>query len=83
MDISKGKSVFLVMSIIDVYDWSIVDYHNGLSCTGSDVNQALQRDLFKRQQYDQLEKPVIRTDNRPQFISHTFEEFCENYKIEY
>lgn len=74
---------FFVMSIIDVYDRSIVDYHIGLSCTGSDVIQALQRALFKRQQFDKLEKPVIRTDNGPQFISHTFEDFCENYKIEH
>ncbi|MGG5254455.1 IS3 family transposase [Neobacillus sp. SM06] len=74
---------FFVMSIIDVYDRGIVDYHMGLSCTGSDVNQAMQRALLKRQLLNALEKPVIRTDNGPQFISHTFEEFCENYKIEH
>lgn len=71
------------MSIIHVYDRSIVDYHIGLSCTGSDVNQAVQRALFKLQQFDELEKPVIRTDNGPQFISHTFEQFCGNYKIKH
>lgn len=46
-------------------------------------NYSLQRAWLKRQQFDRLEKPVIRTDNGPQFISHTFEKFCENYKIEY
>ncbi len=74
---------FFVMSIIDVYDRGIVDYHIGLSCTGSDVKQAMQRALFKRQQFDKLEKPVIRTDNGPQFISHTFQKFCESIKLEH
>jgi len=74
---------FFVLSVIDVYDRGIVDYHIGLSCTAKDTIQALQRALFKRKQFDQLEKPVIRTDNGPQFISYTFEEFCENYKLEH
>ncbi|MGG5251947.1 IS3 family transposase [Neobacillus sp. SM06] len=51
---------FFVMSIIDVYDRGIVDIHMGLSCTGSDVNQAMQRALLKRQLLNALEKPVIR-----------------------
>lgn len=67
--------LFFVMSIIDVYDRGIVDYYMGLSCTAKNVVQSLQRALFKRQQFDKLEKPVIRTDNGPQFISHTFKEF--------
>ncbi|MDQ0221460.1 putative transposase [Peribacillus cavernae] len=74
---------FFVLSVIDVYDRGIVDYHMGLSCTAKDTIQALHRALFNRQQFDQLEKLVIRTDNGPQFISHTFEEFCENYKVEH
>lgn len=74
---------FFVMSIIDVYDRGIVAYHMGLSCTGDDVKKTLQRALLKRQQYDKKEKPVIRTDNGPQFISHTFEKFCENSKMEH
>lgn len=74
---------FFVMSIIDVYDRGIVAYHMGLSCTGDDVKQTLKRALLKRQQYDELEKPVIRTDNGPQFISHTFEQFFEYSKIEH
>ena len=30
-----------------------------------------------------MEKPVIRTDNGPQFISHTFEDFCKNSQLEH
>jgi putative transposase len=52
-----------------------------LSCTAQDVVQEIKRALFKRQQFDKMEKPVIRTDNGPQFISHTFEEFCENFEL--
>lgn len=71
------------MSIIDVFDRSIVDDYMGFSCTAKDVIQSLQRALLKRQQFDILEKPVIRTDNGPQFISHTFQEFCDNHDIEH
>lgn len=74
---------FFVMSIIDVYDRGIIDYYMGLSCTGNNVIQSLKRALFKRQQFDKSEKLVIRTDNGPQFISHTFQEFCENYEVEH
>lgn len=88
LDIKYGFIVgedrfFFVSSIIDVYDRSIVDYHMGLTCKAEEVVQSLKRALLKRQQYTQLEKPVIRTDNGPQFISHTFEEFCESSELEH
>lgn len=80
----KGEDRFLfIFSIIDVYDRSIIDYHIGLQCTAKDAVQTLNRALFKRQQYENTEKPVIRTDNGPQFISNTFEKFCEDYKMEH
>ncbi|MFC8638725.1 IS3 family transposase [Heyndrickxia sporothermodurans] len=74
---------FFVLSIIDVYDRSIVEYYMGLSCTAKDLKQTLLRALFKRRQINEREKPVIRTDNGPQFISHTFEEFCKKYTLEH
>nr|WP_259370068.1 integrase core domain-containing protein [Weizmannia acidilactici] len=43
----------------------------------------MQRAFQKRQSLDMTQKPVIRTDNGPQFISHAFEEFCENMKMEH
>ncbi|MDY0404652.1 IS3 family transposase [Virgibacillus sp. 179-BFC.A HS] len=79
-----GEDRFLfVFSIIDVYDRSIIDYHIGLRCTADDAVQTLNRALLKRQLFETQEKPVIRTDNGPQFISNTFEDHCENLDVEH
>lgn len=74
---------FYLMSIIDIYDRMIIDYHIGLSCTGSHAAQLIQRALWKRQLYSQVERPIIRTDNGPQFISKVFEEACESNGVEH
>jgi len=67
---------FFVLSIIDVLDRSIIDYHMGYKCTGSDAAGLLRRCLIKRNLFNIKSKPVIRTDNGPQFISHVFEDGC-------
>lgn len=67
---------FFVLSIIDVFDRSIVDYHMGYSCTGSDAACLLRRALIRRNLFNSETKPIIRTDNGPQFISHIFENSC-------
>lgn len=74
---------FYVLSIIDVYDRSIIDYYIGLYCTGQDADHLVQRALFKRQQFEIEHRPVIRTDNGPQFISNTFEKMCQTCEIEH
>ena len=80
----QGKDrFFFICSLIDIYDRSIIDYHVGLECTAENVVQALNRALMKRQQFEHWEKPVIRTDNGPQFISNTFEKSCEAYEMEH
>jgi putative transposase len=61
--IEGEERFFFVLSLIDVYDRSVMDYHIGLSCSGSDAVKTLQRALFKRQQFEQGNQPVIRTDN--------------------
>ncbi|WP_214284154.1 integrase core domain-containing protein, partial [Bacillus subtilis] len=61
----------------------IIDYHIGLHCTGHDAGQLVQRALFKRQQFERETKPVIRTDNGPQFISLAFQKACETFHIEH
>lgn len=48
MDVKYGyiegeERFFFVLSLIDVYDRSEIDYHIGLSCSGSDAVQTLQR----------------------------------------
>lgn len=74
---------FFILSLIDVYDRSIVDYHIGLHCTGYDAGQLIQRAMFKRQQFNNQTKPIIRTDNGPQFTSKAFQKACENLKVEH
>ncbi|MTV49078.1 DDE-type integrase/transposase/recombinase [Heliobacillus mobilis] len=85
LDIKYGYIVgedrfFYLLCIIDVYDRAIIDYHIGLNCEGKHAAQTLQRALCKRKMFESIERPVIRTDNGPQFICHVFEETCEQCK---
>lgn len=72
---------FFVMPLLDVYDRSVVHFHIGLSCEAVDAARTLQSALFKRQLYSRDKKPVIRTDNGPQFISRKFAESCHEFGI--
>jgi putative transposase len=44
----EGEERFFVLSLIDVYARSVMDYRIGLSCSGSDAVKTLPRALFKR-----------------------------------
>ena len=79
--IAGESKFFFVLSVIDVFDRSIVDYYMGYSCTGLDAISLLRRCLIKRNLFEDAAKPVIRTDNGPQFISHVFEEGCLDINI--
>lgn len=68
---------FYQMSLIDVYDRSIVDYYIGLNCLGSDAARLVKQALWKRKLVNETTKPVIRSDNGPQFISAAFGDACE------
>jgi len=82
--IAGENRFFFIMPIIDVLDRSIVDYHIGLSCEARDAVRTLQSTLFKRQLYDRSsQKPVIRTDNGPQFTSRLFDEGCVTLGVEH
>ncbi|MBE0068267.1 MULTISPECIES: integrase core domain-containing protein [Clostridia] len=74
--ITGEDKFFFVLSVIDVLDRSIIDYYMGYSCTGSDAASLIKRCLLKRNLFNSKDKPVIRTDNGPQFISHIFEDSC-------
>ncbi|TDT51971.1 transposase InsO family protein [Fonticella tunisiensis] len=74
---------FYIMSIIDVADRDIVAHYIGLNCTGEDAVRLLKIALRKRQLYDAEIKPVIRSDNGPQYISHAFVSACEELGIEH
>jgi putative transposase len=79
--IQGEQRFFFLMCIIDVFDRAIVAYHIGLTCEAKHLVQITQEALMKRQLFDQADKPVIRSDNGPQFISHRFEEACTEFGI--
>ncbi len=81
--IAGEQRFFFLLSLIDVYDRAIVDYHFGLSCEGKHASQILQRALWKRQLFEKVDRPVVRTDNGPQFISHTFGMSCTDFRVEH
>lgn len=81
--IAGEKRFLFLMCILDVADRNVVDYHIGLRCTGQDVGITLKTAMMRRQLYNSATKPVIRTDNGPQFISDYFEKTCLDLKIEH
>jgi putative transposase len=88
MDVKYGyicgeDRFFFFMSIIDVYDRMIVDYHIGLSCLAQDAITTLKGALLRRQLYQADKLPVIRTDSGPQFLSDAFEATCRNLGLEH
>ena len=74
---------FYILSIIDVYDRMIIEHFKGLSCTGEDAAATLKRALIRRKLIDSANKPAVRTDNGPQFISEAFEQACEELAMEH
>ena len=78
----EGRFFFL-LSMLDVYDRAVIDYYMGLSCEAKHAVELLQRCLWKRKLFEGGQRPVIRTDNGPQFISHAFEQACERFKTEH
>lgn len=77
--IATSGKFFFQASIIDVCDRSIVAYHLGLTCKAEQVVLILEEALKKRDLMGCQNKPVIRTDNGPQFVSEKFEKACEKY----
>lgn len=71
---------FYIADIIDIFDRNIVGYHIGSSCQAKHICEAVKSALNSRLAPGQ-KKPIIRTDNGPQFISNAFGEFCEAEKI--
>jgi putative transposase len=74
---------FFIMCILDVFDRAIISYHLGLTCEAKHLVQITQEALMKRQLFNKPkeEKPIIRSDNGPQFISHLFEEACDTFEM--
>lgn len=88
MDIKYGyiidtKQFFFQLSVIDVFDRAIVDYHLGLSATAKDASRVLETALKKRGLKPGDKLPVIRTDNGPQFVAKDFEKTCNRWEIDH
>ncbi len=80
MDIKYGyvagyDSFFFLFDIIDVFDRTLVGYHVGSSCEAKDVCATVRRALQSRLQPGD-KKPVVRSDNGPQFMSNQFGDMC-------
>lgn len=81
--IEGERRFFFVMSVLDVYDRSVIASHIGLSATSKDAALTLGNALWKRKLLHSEHKPVIRSDNGPQFIADAFEEACSRYGVEH
>ena len=81
--INGENRFFFVMPIIDVYDREIVGFHIGRTCEGKHIATTLQSALLKRQLYEAKKKPVLRTDNGPQFTGSVLALCCEQLGIEH
>lgn len=74
---------FYILSYIDVYDRSIVDYHIGLSCKAENAVITLKRAMIKRDLHNREHELIVRSDNGPQFTSYKFQNACLDLKIEH
>ena len=72
---------FFQMSVIDIYDRSVIAYHLGLSATAKDAARVLITAFNKRGLENENDLPVIRTDNGPQFIAEAFQATCESLRL--
>lgn len=82
MDIKYGYVIgqerfFFVLTIMDVFDRVAVQQYRGPVCEAKHAVQTLQRALQSRLKPGEA-RPVIRTDNGPQFVSKLFGDTCES-----
>jgi len=77
------RRFFFIMSILDVYDRSVVYSHIGLTATAQEAVVALGHALWNRHLIGSQTKPIIRSDNGPQFVSEAFETACKEYGLEH
>ena len=74
-------SFFFQLSLIDVCDRSVIDYHLGLSCKAKDAARVLKNSLAKRCLGKGMNLPIIRADNGPQFTSNLSQETIKEIGI--
>lgn len=71
---------FYIADMIDVFDRSIVGYYTGSSCQAPELCRMVEKALSARVKPGQ-NKPIIRTDNGPQFVSKAFGDLCEREEL--
>ena len=81
--ISGEQRFFFIQSMLDIYDRTIVGYHIGLQCSGQDAARVLEQSLWDRKLFYSENKPVIRSDNGPQFTSHKFQNKVNDLEMEH
>ena len=72
-----------LQAVIDVCDRSILAYHLGYRCQGSDAARTLAQAVDARRAEWGPEPPVIRTDNGPQFTSQHWATRCQELGLEH
>lgn len=72
---------FFQLSLIDVFDKSVIGYRLGLSAKAKDACAVLVNSLRKRGLSPRGNLPVVRTDNGPQFTAKMFEETCRKWNL--
>ncbi len=88
MDVKYGyitgtDQFFFQLSLIDVFDRNVINYHLGLSCKAEDASRILKQALEDRKLSKGMQLPTIRTDNGPQFISNTFGNTCRELGVKH
>jgi putative transposase len=74
------QQFFFMANIIDVFDRTLVGYYRGTSCDAKQVCDTVRKALRSRLGVG-IQKPIVRTDNGPQFVSQAFAELCEEEQI--
>ncbi|MCR4427528.1 MAG: DDE-type integrase/transposase/recombinase [Firmicutes bacterium] len=79
--IRGADEFFFQLSLLDVFDRCVIDYHLGLSCTAADAVRVLKNSFKARGLTPDGLLPKVRTDNGPQFVAKKFEEACGELKV--
>ena len=79
--IAETRQIAYLVSIIDVFDRSIVSCVLSLSPNSASAEEALLKALYSRNIKDSSEGLTLRTDNGSQFIAYNFEKLCIKEKI--
>ncbi len=74
--IAETKQVAYLVSIIDVFDRSILAYDLALSADAKQAETVVIKALYNRGIKGKISKLIVRTDNESQFIASKFEKLC-------